>query len=361
MNELKKTVLHDAHAALGALMAPFGGWSMPIQYEGILAEHRACRGGAALFDICHMGEFLFRGDLAALDPVFSFPPSSVAVGRSRYGFLLNETGGIIDDLIIFRIGEQEAMVVVNAATIDNDYAVISSRLPQGADFTDISRATGKLDLQGPLSREVLAAAAGEQVRELRYFRFLKTEIAGAPAIISRTGYTGELGYEIFLPTDRTPELWERLLADPRVKPAGLGARDVLRLEAGYSLYGSDIDASTSPLEAGLEKFVDLAGDFTGKQALLRQREQGVPCSKIAFRASSRRSPRHGYEIRLGGRRAGEVTSGVFSPVLACGIGMGYVEGEAPATGTAIEVCHEGVTIAATVCDLPFHLGSSLRS
>ncbi|HEX9080021.1 MAG TPA: glycine cleavage system aminomethyltransferase GcvT, partial [Desulfuromonadaceae bacterium] len=315
MEQLKSTPLCGRHEALGALMAPFGGWNMPIQYEGIIAEHKWCREQAALFDICHMGEFLFQGDLVSsgLEDIFTFSVQSIPVGRSRYGFLLNEQGGIIDDLIVFRLAHDRVMVVVNAATADNDFTVIKSRL-KGGEFTNISAATGKLDIQGPHSRAVLAAAFGGEIITLPYFKFMTMDILGSEAIVSRTGYTGELGYEIFLPADKVGDLWDLLLKDGRVKPAGLGARDVLRLEVGYSLYGSDIDEATTPLEAGLEAFVNFDKEFVGKEALLRQKEQGVTRKKVAFEVKGRRSPRHHYEICLAGEAVGSVTSGVFSPM-----------------------------------------------
>jgi len=356
------TPLNQQHRALGALMAPFGGWDMPIQYDGIIAEHRWCREQAALFDICHMGEFLFKGDIQAsgLEDLFTFSVAAIPVGRSRYGFLLNEAGGIIDDLIVFRFAEQEAMIVVNAATAPNDFQVIRSRLT-GGNLVNISAATAKLDLQGPQSREVLSAVCGQQLAQLPYFRFMSLDLLRVPAIVSRTGYTGELGYEIFLPAGKVVELWELLLADQRVKPAGLGARDLLRLEVGYSLYGSDIVQQTTPLEAGLEGFVNFDKSFVGKEALLQQQAAGVTKRKIAFMVNSRRAPRHGYQIQAGGCTIGEVTSGVFSPMLGCGIGMGYVQADYAALGTALTVCQERVSLEATVCRLPFYTGGSLRS
>ena len=361
MEELKNTPLVDEHIRLKALMAPFGGWNMPIQYEGILAEHRWCREQVALFDICHMGEFLYRGDIEAggLEDVFTFSVKSIPVGRSRYGFLLNERGGVIDDLIVFRLAEDEAMVVVNAATIDNDFAVIGSRL-RGGEFRNVSAETGKLDLQGPLSRQVLTEKFGPEIGRIPYFKFIRTEILGVPAIVSRTGYTGELGYEIFLPAGKVKELWDLLLADARVKPAGLGARDVLRLEVGYSLYGSDIDETTTPLEAGLDPFVNFDKEFVGKEALLRQKKDGLTRLKAAFLVGSRRSPRHHYEICFEGETVGAVTSGVFSPMLGCGIGIGFVKPEMAVIGVPLTIRHEKVTMDATVCELPFYQGGSLR-
>lgn len=358
----KPTPLNSHHRNLKALMAPFGGWDMPIQYEGIIAEHAWCRKQAALFDICHMGEFIFEGDFVAggLEDVFTFSVASIPVGRSRYGFLLNAEGGIIDDLIVFRLADNKAMIVVNAATADNDFAVIGSRL-SGGTFTNITDATGKLDIQGPLSRDVLVALFGEAIAAIPYFKFTTMTILGVEAIVSRTGYTGELGYEIFLPAGKVCELWELLLRDERVRPAGLGARDVLRLEVGYSLYGSDIDEATTPLEAGLEMFVNFDTQFVGREALLQQKNAGLKRRKVAFKVGSRRSPRHHYEICSGDSVVGTVTSGVFSPMLGCGIGIGFVAaGDYPA-GAPLTIRHERVSMEAAVCELPFFGGGSLRS
>ncbi len=356
------TPLNSRHRDLKALMAPFGGWDMPIQYEGIIAEHAWCRQKAALFDICHMGEFIFQGDFEAggLEDVFTFSVKTIPVGRSRYGFLLNDQGCIIDDLIVFRLAEDKVMVVVNAATAVNDFVVISSRL-RGGSFTNITDQTGKLDIQGPLARDVMVDAFGDQIASIPYFKFITMNILGVEAIVSRTGYTGELGYEIFIPADKVCQLWDLLLHDERVKPAGLGARDVLRLEVGYSLYGSDIDEVTTPLEAGLGAFVNFDKNFVGKDALLSQKESGIAKQKIVFKVSSRRSPRHHYEIFSGDKQIGTVTSGVFSPMLGCGIGIGFADcGDYP-TGTPLIISHERVSMEAVVCELPFYSGGSLRN
>lgn len=362
MEQLKSTPVCGRHEALKALMAPFGGWNMPIQYEGIIAEHKWCREQAALFDICHMGEFLYQGDFEAggLEDVFTFSVKTIPMGRSRYGFLLNGQGGIIDDLIVFRLAEDKAMIVVNAATADNDFSVIASRL-SGGQFTNVTAETGKLDIQGPLSRDVLVAAFGDGIAKIPYFKFITMDILGVEAIVSRTGYTGELGYEIFLPAEKVVELWDLLLKDKRVKPAGLGARDVLRMEVGYSLYGSDIDETTTPLEAGLEGFVDFGKGFVGKDALLRQKEQGTSRKKVAFEVAGRRAPRHHYEICLAGETVGSVTSGVFSPMQGCGIGLGYVKPDAAVIGAPLTIRHDRISMEATVCELPFFRGGSLRS
>ncbi|MBJ6725395.1 glycine cleavage system aminomethyltransferase GcvT [Geomesophilobacter sediminis] len=363
MDELKSTPLVKEHEGLKALMAPFGGWLMPIQYSGIIAEHKWCREKAALFDICHMGEFLFKGDIVAsgLEDVFTFSVKGIPVGRSRYGFLLNEKGGVIDDLIVFRLAEDEVMIVVNAATIANDFAVISSRLKNPALLTDISDATGKLDLQGPLSREVLVEHLGSDIAEIPFFKFIRKKILGVDALVSRTGYTGELGYEIFIPAPKVRELWDLLLKDARVEPAGLGARDLLRLEVGYSLYGNDLDDVTTPLSAQLMAFVNLDKSFVGKEAILKEQSQGSPKKKVAFKVDSRRSPRHHYEIHCDGKNVGTVTSGAFSPMLGCGIGLGLVAPEVAELGKRLVIKHERVEMDATVVELPFYAGGSLRS
>jgi aminomethyltransferase len=359
---LLATPLNERHRALGALMAPFGGWDMPIQYEGIIAEHRWCREQAALFDICHMGEFLYKGDIVAggLEDLFTFSVTAIPVGRSKYGFLLNEQGGIIDDLIVFRLATEEVLIVVNASTAPNDFKVIKSRLV-GGDFSDISVKTAKLDLQGPLSRAVLVELLGGWVAEIPYFRFVQQTVLGVPAIVSRTGYTGELGYEIFLPADKVVELWDLLLKDQRVKPAGLGARDVLRLEVGYSLYGNDLDETVTPLEADLGAFINPGKQFVGSAALQKQQEQGVARIKVAFKVDSRRTPRHGYEMLVGGAPAGEVTSGVFSPMLGCGVGIGFVKPGLLSLGDQVTIRHERTEMTATICQLPFYGQGSVRS
>jgi aminomethyltransferase len=362
MDEMKSTPLLPEHEGLKALIATFGGWNMPIQYEGIIAEHRWCREKAALFDICHMGEFLFRGDFitSGLEELFTFSVTGIPPGRCRYGFLLNERGGIIDDLIVFRLAENEVMIVTNASTIDKDHAAISARL-KGGELRDISAVTGKLDLQGPLSRDVLVKAFGPEIAAIPYFKSTRMRLLGVEAIVSRTGYTGELGYEIFIPGKKVVELWRLLLADERVKPAGLGARDLLRLEMGYSLYESDIDEETTPLEAGLSAFVSFNKEFVGREALLSQQREGLNRVKTAFRVASRRSPRHHYEIWHEGAQSGIVTSGAFSPMLGCGIGIGLVRPEAAVTGAPLTIRHGNVSMEATVCDLPFYREGSLRS
>ena len=362
MENLKQTQLFREHLELGAKMVPFAGWQMPIQYSGILAETLWCRESAALFDISHMGVFSFKGDFedTGLERIFSFSLATIPVGRCRYGFLLNDAGGIIDDLVVFRLSGDELMMVVNAGTTDKDFRAIRSGLGGGALFADTSAVTGKLGIQGPLSRSTLEKACGVDTAGLPFFGVKKVNILGSEAVVSRTGYTGELGFEIYGGNDIIVECWRRFLEDRRVKPTGLGARDVLRLEMGYSLYGSDIDETTTPLEAGLGQFVDFAKEFTGRESLVRQREKGPDRVKVAFRVNSRRSPRHDYRISHNGLDVGNVTSGVFSPTLSCGIGLGYVRPEASVIGAELVIGNGTTSMEAVVTDLPFYKGGSLR-
>jgi len=351
--DLKKTPLIDEHERLGAKLAPFGGWLMPIQYSGIIAEHLWTRSEASLFDICHMGEFIVRGspEKSGLNNIVTFDLKTVPIASCHYGFALNDAGGIIDDLIVYRIAENEWMVVVNAAAIDGDEAHFRKHLSRDTDFQNVSSELGKLDLQGPRSLDALKSLAGPGVAGLGYYKFGYFNVLGEKIIISRTGYTGELGYELYISAGKVKELWKRLLTNSRVKPAGLGARDTLRLEMAYPLYGQDITADTTPLEADKGKFVDLKKDFIGRPALLKNSR---PSRKlISFIAGSRRSPRHNYRILVNGRDAGVVTSGSFSPSLSCGIGMGYVDLRC-APGSRITLKENDVEIEATVTEGPFY-------
>ncbi|MGE5280645.1 MAG: glycine cleavage system aminomethyltransferase GcvT [Deltaproteobacteria bacterium] len=360
-SSLKTTPLTEDHKKRAARMAPFAGWEMPIQYEGILAETLHTRRSVSCFDICHMGEFFIEGAAAgeALERCITARLADLAAGSCRYASILNEDGGVIDDLIVYRRAPASWMIVVNAARVEKDKEFFGRRLPAEARFRDASEELGKIDVQGPRSREVLASFLPAAAR-LKYYTFIETRLAGAPVTVSRTGYTGELGFEIYLPLEKVPALWDRLLADPRARPAGLGARDILRLEMGYSLYGQDIDEGTTPLEAGLERFVDLDKDFAGRPALLRQKKEGIRQRRVFFASRSRRAPRHGHRIFLGDKAVGTVTSGTFSPHLGAGIGMGFTA--APlADGRGIGIGEATPLFEAAVCAAPFVTKTSLRT
>ena len=329
MAELK-TPLTDWHVAHGAKMAPFAGWLMPIQYEGILVEHQHTRQHAGLFDICHMGEFRIRGAGAdaALAAAVSHNLATLAPGRCRYGFLLTEKGTVLDDCIVYRFGPDDFMVVVNAACAAGDFATLRARLPESVALTDISEQTGKIDLQGPEAVDVLEKLLGRSLRDMPYFGFRSEAWQDCELLVSRTGYTGELGFELYVPAGRTQALWEALLADERVKPVGLGARDTLRLEKGFCLYGNDIDDTTSPLEAGLgwiTKFAE-GKDFIDRAAMERLKAEGVGRKLVGLKMVERGIPRHGYAIAApDGTEIGHVTSGTMSPCLKVGVALGYVE------------------------------------
>ncbi|MCD6412723.1 MAG: glycine cleavage system aminomethyltransferase GcvT [Elusimicrobia bacterium] len=357
---LKRTPLFGEHISSGAKMSPFGGWEMPISYEGIIAEYNQCRKSAAVFDTCHMGQFKITGDISncGIENAVTQSVGTIPVGKSRYGFILNERGGVIDDEIIFRVSESELIMVVNAATFENDFSVLKSRLKPGR-IENISSVFGKIDLQGPLSREILSDILGGEV-SLKYFGFSFFDFLGEKTIISRTGYTGELGFEIFVRKEKSVEAWRKILSDKRVKPAGLGARDILRLEMGYSLYGNDLDEDTTPVEAGLEMFVCYDKDFVGREALIKEKKEGLKKKKIAFKTKTRRSPRRHYKILRGGNSIGEVTSGSFSPALSCGIGLGFVSPEFE-DEKEIVISDGRVGMEAEIMDLPFYRDGSLKN
>ncbi|MFH1191693.1 MAG: glycine cleavage system aminomethyltransferase GcvT [Candidatus Omnitrophota bacterium] len=356
-----KTPLYDIHLALNAKIVPFGGWLMPIQYPGIIQEHHWVRQNVGLFDICHMGEFMIQADLAKsnFNDLVTIDLVRMPLNTCRYGFMLNEQGGIIDDLLVYRIANSEWMMVVNAATTAGDFAYLKRNLTGATRFENISAAIGKLDLQGPLASVVLTRLVGENIHELKYYGFGYFTLLGEKIIISRTGYTGELGYELYMPDHKIPELWARILDYQQVKPIGLGARDTLRLEMGYSLYGQDIDEHSTPLEAGLNHFVDWDKEFIGKASLLKQKQNGVFRRLIYFVADSRRSPRHNYQILHNAEKVGTVTSGSFSPSLGLGIGMGYVSSEI-SLGDKITLKDAAVSLPAKVVSKPFYKNGTAK-
>ena len=357
---LKKTPLYESHLSLQAKMAPFGGWLMPIQYEGILAEHAHTRQEVSVFDICHMGELILEADPAtsSFDRIITQDVVSMPVGLCRYGFMLNEQGGIIDDLIVYRLYDKNWMLVVNAATIASDEGQLYRNLSGGCRLKNASSALGKLDVQGPRSRDVMVKIFGDSIARLGYYNCGEFFLWGERCIVSRTGYTGELGYEVYIPLEKTQRLWDTLLKDRRVKPAGLGSRDTLRLEMGYPLYGQDIDAQHTPLAAGLERFVDFSKDFIGKGALIKEREAGPKERLVYLVSDSRRAPRHGFGIFDGDRRVGTVTSGSFSPSLSAGIAMGYVAGNYQA-GNRLFIRDAAVEIPVRVTKKPFYSKTAL--
>jgi len=276
--KILETPLTEEHKTLGARMAPFGGWMMPIQYTGIIEEHFWTRKQAGLFDICHMGEFIIEGKAASqdLEKILTANISTLNTNQCRYSFMLNENGGIIDDLIVYKLSDEKFMLVVNSATADGEADWLKNNLSAETDFEIISDVTSKIDLQGPLSREVLQNLTPADLSKLKYFRFIETTIDDVNAIISRTGYTGELGYEIYIPVQSSEQIWDKLLENKSVKPAGLGARDTLRLEAGLPLYGHELSLEFNPANTCFMFAVNLDKDFIGKDTVLKTKES---CTK----------------------------------------------------------------------------------
>jgi aminomethyltransferase len=338
-------------------MAPFAGFDMPVQYKGIIIEHKHTREQAGIFDICHMGEFRLAGPgaMAALNKIVSHDLTTLDPGKCRYGFLLNESGGINDDLIIYCLAEDEYMLVVNGACRDKDFAHIKANLPAGPILTDISDETGKIDVQGPQSLAVLETLTGRKWNDLKYFNFETTDCLGFSMIVSRTGYTGELGYELYLPADKAAEVWEKLAADERVQPVGLGARDTLRLEIGYPLYGQDLDEEHTPVEAGAGFFLKKETDYIGKSGLGTVRQMLIPLT-----IEGRRTARHHDEVFLpSGEKTGFVTSGSFAPSLGHCVALAYVRAEdAKADDFVIKTAR--AELAAKRAELPFYKEGTAR-
>ena len=359
---IRNTPLRDSHARLGAKFTDFGGWNMPVQYKGIIHEHQHTRSAVSVFDICHMGEFLLKGAQARRDlgRLISNSVERIRVGQCRYGLLLNESGGILDDLITYRLEEETYMLVVNACTTERDAGWIRDHLSPGTVFRELSDETAKIDVQGPRVLEALSDATDIPLRRLAYFHFQQGKLWEFEVLISRTGYTGELGYELYVNPDAAETIWERLLEHPLVEPAGLGARDTLRLEMGYPLYGQEMDEYRTPFEAGLDAYVKPEKDFIGRDALLRQRTEGITQTLVGLLLEGRQSARHGFPIFWEGVQVGEVTSGSFSPSLGRAVSLGYVPWDHRAPGTRFEILSGRRTLPAEVVPLSFYKKGTVR-
>ncbi len=358
---LLRTPLFQEQLSLGGKMVPFAGWEMPVQFEGIIKEHAANRHGCSLFDCSHMGEFLINGPASAFDHIVTQTISDMPLKTCRYGMLLNDRGGVMDDLIVYCISLEKWMIVVNASNIDKDRARFEKNISSTAQFKDVSFQTAKLDLQGPLSREVLSRHV-PGIAKLEYYAFDMFDLLGERVIISRTGYTGELGFEIYYPWDKVRAVWDLLLADQRVRPTALGVRDVLRIEMCYPLYGHELTEEISPWEAGLKKFVDLSKDFIGKEALIRQEKEGIPRKAVHFVSASRRAPRQGHFLfSEKGEKIGEVVSGTFSPALGRGIGIGFIKKTFTDSGKVIIFGDDKVKETSEIVARPFYKAGSLKS
>jgi aminomethyltransferase len=355
---LKTTPLHDAHVAVGARMAPFGGWDMPVQYAGILDEARAVRSRAGMFDVSHMGRVEISGSGASkfLSRVLSSDVSGLKIGRARYGVICNMEGGIIDDAIVYRLAEDRFLLIPNAGNTDAVVEWISRWLAADdrASILVVTAELAMIALQGPQAAGILSGLTPHDLSRLRPFRAVETVIMDAQALVARTGYTGEDGFELVLAPGDAVRLWEMLL-EKGTTPCGLGARDVLRLEAGLALHGNDIDLSTNPYEAGLSRFVDPdRAHYVAGDALRRIRDEGSERSLVGFNMVGRGIARHGHPIMDGSERIGTVTSGGVSPTLDMNIGMGYVPTGFSEPLTRLQIDVRGRLVDAEVTALPFY-------
>ena len=354
METLLRTPLYKKQLEIKCKMVPFAGWEMPIQFDGIIAEHGYCRNDVALFDTSHMGEFFFKGDISTsgINEATSINIEALKIGKCKYGFLLNENAGVIDDLIIYRLSQDELMIVVNASRAAIDFKTITSRLKSGS-LDDRSLELAKLDVQGPNSIKVLEKYFDVNLEEMGFFSFVQTKIFDEDCLLSRTGYTGELGFELYTNAKTSEKIWDALINDNGVKPAGLGARDALRLEMGYSLYGNDLTEEISPLEANLGMFVNLKRDYVGKDALVAQKEKTLSRIIIPFKTTSRRSARKDFEVYQGDKKIGFVTSASFSPTLNVGIGLAMVDLKEFDKEKSFELKDKRGAIEANKASLPF--------
>jgi aminomethyltransferase len=351
----KRTPLYDLHVRLGGRIVEFGGWELPVQYSSIVEEHRAVREAAGLFDVSHLGRVELRGPgaLRTLQRLGTNDASKLEIGRAQYSLLLNERGGIVDDIFVYRLAESY-LIVINAATSEKDIAWMRPRL-EDAELIDRTAEIATLSLQGPAAVRLLAPLVDADVTQLKRNAHVEAAVEGERMLVARTGYTGERGLELFPRSERASALFERLLSLPGVKPCGLGARDTLRLEAGNRLYGQDMDDDTTPLEVGLGWVVDLEkGDFIGRDALIRQRESGGPTRQlVGFETLERAVPRHDAAVYVGEQVVGRVTSGSFAPSLGKNVGFAFVPPHAGAPGSEIGVEVRGRPVAARVVDTPF--------
>jgi aminomethyltransferase len=360
-SNLRRVALHDIHVALGAKMVPFAGFEMPVQYKGLMEEHHCVRNHAGVFDVSHMGEFRIRGERALdlLQQVTSNDVSKLFDGKVQYSCLPNETGGIVDDLLVYRISATEYYLVVNASNIRKDWEWISRfNASYGCEMTDESDSTSLLAVQGPDAIQVLQKLTDMDLASMEYYSFRIGTLGGHDnVLISATGYTGAGGFEVYVPNALAEDIWKKIFtagASHGIQPIGLGARDTLRMEMGFCLYGNDIDDTTSPIEAGLGWITRFTKDFTNSAFLKAQKEAGVSRKLVGFEMVDKGIPRHGYDIvDAQGTGIGVVTSGTQSPTLGKAIGMGYVPTALANPGTELLVSIRGKALRATVTKIPF--------
>jgi aminomethyltransferase len=356
---MKNTALTETHEALGAKMVPFAGYNMPVQYDGVNVEHEAVRTGVGVFDVSHMGEFIIEGPnaLDLIEKTCSNDASKLFVGKAQYSCLPNDNGGIVDDLIIYKVEEETYLLVVNASNIEKDWNWISSKNDVGAKMRNISENYSLLAIQGPKAVEAMQSLSSHNLADIKFYNFLVGDFAGVDhVIISATGYTGSGGFEIYCKNSEVKQVWDKVI-EAGAKPIGLAARDTLRLEMGYCLYGNDIDDTTSPIEAGLGWITKFTKPFTNSEALEDEKRRGPERKLVAFELDDRGIPRQGYDIvDSSGKKIGVVTSGTMSPSLGKGIGLGYVPSIFADVNSKINIQIRKNAIPATIVKLPFYKG-----
>ncbi|MGJ8550326.1 glycine cleavage system aminomethyltransferase GcvT [Winogradskyella wichelsiae] len=360
---MKDTALSATHEALGAKMVPFAGYNMPVQYEGVNIEHETVRKAVGVFDVSHMGEFLIEGPnaLSLIQKVSSNDASKLEIGNAQYSCLPNDDNGVVDDLIIYKLKEETYLLVVNASNIEKDWNWITSKNDIGAEMRNLSEDYSLLAIQGPKAVEAMQSVTSHDLSAIKFYNFIVGDFAGIEnVIISATGYTGSGGFEIYCKNTEVKQVWDKVFeagADFGIKPIGLAARDTLRLEMGYCLYGNDIDDTTSPIEAGLSWVCKFNKEFTNSEALKAEKERKPERKLVAFKLDERGIPRHGYIIvDAEGQTIGEVTSGTMSPSLNIGIGMGYVSKSFATIDSKIFIQVRKKAIPATVVKPPFYKG-----
>ena len=374
-----QTSLYNDHVALGARMVPFAGWEMPLVYRGIISEHLLTRTQASVFDICHMGEFEIKGATAEadLERLMTLGVTKLKPGACAYGYLLAEDGGVRDDVICFRLGVDRFWLVVNAGTLAGDRDWIRAHLSPRTTFTDLSPAMAKLDIQGPCARAGAEAAFGQALPSLGYFHFQEVTIQDTPCLLSRTGYTGEFGYELYVPANEVPRFWNLLLKSGQILPAGLGARDTLRVEMGYPLYGHELRREWRPptslrygasghlaadvAGASRGRFMDMTKSFIGREAVRRELETGAFRVLVGLLLEGRMAGRAGDPVMKDGVGVGEVTSGLFAPSLNVAVALAYVDQAVSRPGEALAITVRGKSLNARVEALPLYKKGTVRS
>lgn len=360
---MKEIALIDIHKALKAKVVPFAGYNMPVSYEGVNIEHQTVREKLGVFDVSHMGEFLISGEnaLELIQMVSSNDASKLTDGKAQYSCMPNRDGGIVDDLIIYRINQEKYLLVVNASNIEKDWNWIAQHNTMDATMRDMSDEMSLFAIQGPKAAEAMQSLTEVDLKNMKFYTFEVGEFAGVDkVIISATGYTGSGGFEIYIRNEDAEEVWNKIMeagAEYGIKPIGLAARDTLRLEMGYCLYGNDIDETTSPIEANLGWITKFTKDFVNSEALKKEKEEGAKRKLVAFELDERGIPRQGYDIvDENGKVIGNVTSGTMSPSLEKGIGLGYVPAEVAGIGNKIFIQIRKKAVPATQVKLPFYKG-----